>query len=129
MRKGGGYWANRGHVRRALGHQAPSRDAAASILDQSRLSLVTDRGIEGPPTLVIEILSPSTAQIDRSVKSQLYARYGVAYYWIVDPDTSTIDAYRPTGDAYELTGRLEGPRPIALEPFADLALMPARIWP
>jgi Uma2 family endonuclease len=98
-------------------------------LDQRHLSLVTDRGIEGPPTLAIEILSPSTVQIDRSVKSQLYARYGIAYYWIVDPAPRTIEAYRLRGDAYELADRLEGQGSAALEPFTDLPLLPARIWP
>ena len=98
-------------------------------LDPSRLSTVTGRGIEGPPTLAVEILSPSTVHIDRSVKFQLYARYGVPYYWIVDPDARTIDAYRLTEGAYELTARLHGEHPIALPPFSDLALAPVSIWP
>lgn len=58
-----------------------------------RAAIVSARGIEGAPTLVIEILSPSTAAIDRGVKLQLYARYGVPYYWIVDIAARSIDAY------------------------------------
>lgn len=98
-------------------------------LDSSRLSAITGRGIEGPPTLAVEILSPSTMQIDRSVKFQLYARYGVPYYWVVDPDARTIDGYRLTERAYELAARLQGEHPIALQPFSDLALAPESIWP
>lgn len=70
-----------------------------------RASAVSGRGIEGPPTLVIEILSPSTAAIDRGVKLQLYARYGVPYYWIVDAGARTLEVralaagvYRPVTD-------------------------------
>ena len=58
-----------------------------------RAAIVSARGIEGAPTLAIEVLSPSTAAIDRGVKLQLYARYGVPYYWIVDIAARSIDAY------------------------------------
>jgi Uma2 family endonuclease len=50
----------------------------------AQLSVVSERGIEGPPTLAVEVISPSTASIDRRRKLQLYARYAVPCYWIVD---------------------------------------------
>ena len=59
------------------------------------MPLISARGIEGPPTLVVEVLSPSTSSIDRGVKAQLYSRFDVPYYWIVDPDGRTIEAYQP----------------------------------
>src|SRR3989442_9603083 len=49
-----------------------------------RLGQITDRGIEGPPTLVVEILSPSTSETDRHTKLEVYARHRIPYYWIVD---------------------------------------------
>ena len=45
-----------------------------------RKEAVSGRGIEGPPTLVIEILSPSTRVMDRQTKLDLYARHGVPHY-------------------------------------------------
>ena len=65
-----------------------------------RAGAVSPRGIEGPPTLAIEILSPSTAAIDRGVKLQLYARYGVPYYWIVDIAARSIEAHVLEGAGY-----------------------------
>ena len=53
-------------------------------LDPARLGLLTERGIEGPPTLVVEILSPSTRLIDHEHELALYARYRGPHYWIVD---------------------------------------------
>ncbi len=62
------------------------------------------------------------------MKFQLYARYGVPYYWIVDPDAWTIDAYRLAQEVYELTARMEGAQMVALAPFPELILDPAGIW-
>jgi Uma2 family endonuclease len=98
------------------------------FLEGSRQSAISRRGIEGPPSLVVEILSPSTTQIDRDVKRQLYARYGVPYYWIADPDARTIEAYRVAGGVYELAQRMEGGGSVELPPFTDLVLVPASIW-
>ncbi|MBI4610415.1 MAG: Uma2 family endonuclease [Candidatus Rokubacteria bacterium] len=98
-------------------------------LESARLSAISARGIEGPPTLVIEILSPSTAQIDRGAKFQLYARHGVPHYWIVDLEARSIEAYSLSGGAYQLTARVSGSEPVSLPPFPDLELVPASLWP
>ena len=97
-------------------------------LETDRLPAVSRRGIEGPPTLVVEVLSPGTVRIDRTVKLQLYARHGVPHYWIVDADARRVEAYSLSGDAYRLSTALDGPRPAVLPPFPDLALDPASLW-
>ena len=55
------------------------------ILLRSNLHRLTKRGIEGPPDIVAEILSPSTSKRDRLSKTAAYAKYGIPEYWIVDP--------------------------------------------
>ncbi len=50
--------------------------------------------VRGVPDLVVEVLSPSTAQVDRGLKMETYARYGVGEYWIVDIDSASIEIYR-----------------------------------
>lgn len=53
---------------------------------------------EGAPDLIIEILSPSTAVKDKREKFQLYQKYGVKEYWIVDPEARYIDVFQRKGD-------------------------------
>jgi Uma2 family endonuclease len=92
-------------------------------------SRVSRRGIEGAPTLAVEILSPSTATIDRSRKLQLYARHGVPYYWIVDPEARTLEAYELADGVYRLVSRAAGAASVSLPPFPDLAFVPDSLWP
>jgi len=92
-----------------------------------RLAIISERGIEGAPTLVVEVLSPSTARLDRDRKMKLYAEHGVPYYWIVDPESRSVEAYTLTGTAYALAGRVTG-EPAPLPPFRDLTIDPASIW-
>src|SRR5216117_1042045 len=91
-------------------------------VESARLSLVSARGIEGPPTLAVEILSPSTLAVDRGVKLQLYARYRVPYYWIVEPGVRSVEAYALSGGAFHLAARLGGADRGSLPPFSDLTI-------
>ncbi len=68
---------------------------------KERVDLLSDRGVEGPPDLVVEITSPSTAGRDGGVKLERYRLYGVAEYWVVDPDARTIDVWDLAGGAEE----------------------------
>lgn len=54
------------------------------------------------PDMVVEVLSESTAAIDRGVKFEDYALHGVAEYWLVDPDQETVEQYLLEGNAYTL---------------------------
>jgi Uma2 family endonuclease len=57
------------------------------VCDEAKLD---DHGCNGPPDLIIEILSPSTAQKDMLVKFRKYLQAGVREYWIVDGEAKTI---------------------------------------
>lgn len=58
------------------------------------------------PILVVEILSGSTRRRDRTQKRNLYMDAGVAEYWLVDPERSTITAVRPGREDHEASGQL-----------------------
>ncbi|MDR1540245.1 MAG: Uma2 family endonuclease [Clostridiales bacterium] len=63
------------------------------------ISVVCDKakfvaqGYAGVPTLVVEVLSPSTAKIDKGRKFLAYQRFGVKEYWIVNTDSESIEQY------------------------------------
>jgi Uma2 family endonuclease len=94
-----------------------------------RMRLTSRRGMEGGPTLAVEILSPSTRAIDRGTKRQLYARYGVPCLWLVDPDAQLVEAFVLAGDRYALAMAAAGAEPVDLPPFTGLGLVPDALWP
>lgn len=75
------------------------------MIHRSREAIIEERGIVGAPDLVVEIISPSTAKRDRTIKKETYARFGIPEYWIVDPANQTIEQYvqQQTGEAYTLS--------------------------
>lgn len=93
-----------------------------------RVDVISARGIEGAPTLAVEIISPSTTAIDRTTKRQLYARHRILWYWIVDPEARTVEIYELIESEYALHARGTGDTSIQAEPFADLTLSLASIW-
>ncbi len=101
----------------------------ALYIAPDRMALTSRRGMEGGPTLAVEILSPSTRTIDRVVKRRLYARYGVPYLWLVDPDARVIEAFVRENDRYVLAVTAAGAEPADLPPFTGLGLVPDRLWP
>jgi Uma2 family endonuclease len=94
-----------------------------------RMSVTSRRGLEGAPTLAVEILSPSTRTIDRVIKRRLYARYGLAFLWLVDPDARSIEAFELQAGRYVLAVAATGHAAVDLPPFTELALVPETLWP
>jgi Uma2 family endonuclease len=63
-------------------------------LSNERARFLTSKNLQGPPDLVIEILSPSTRSRDMKLKRALYERVGVHEYWAVDPERNRVEIYR-----------------------------------
>lgn len=72
------------------------------FISRARESLISERGVEGAPDLVVEVLSPSTEATDRGVKLARYAAAGVPHYWILQLRRPSLEAYRLGLAGYEL---------------------------
>ena len=74
------------------------------FVSREREHLLSDgEKVRGAPDLVVEILSPSTADKDRGSKRELYGRHGVAEYWLVDPIAETVSIHRQRGSVLAAT--------------------------
>ena len=67
------------------------------FITAARSQIITYDDIRGAPDLIVEIVSPATAEIDRTVKAELYGRFGVAEYWLCDQTAETVDVLRLVG--------------------------------
>jgi Uma2 family endonuclease len=89
---------------------------------------VSKRGIEGPPLVVVEVLSPSTRASDRTIKAQRYARLGIAHYWIVDPEERRVECFRERGGVYELVAAAEADRGLTHPDWPGLLIELGALW-
>ncbi len=76
-------------------------------VSRERASVVTEKNVQGAPDLMVEVLSESTAEIDRTTKLKLYARYGVQEYWLIDPEECTAEIYRREPQGFERVASLQ----------------------
>lgn len=79
------------------------------ISNQRRSEIASGDRISGAPDLIIEIVSPGTEneQRDRIAKRQLYGKYGVNEYWVVDPQQRTIEVYLRANESLKLQAVLQ----------------------
>jgi Uma2 family endonuclease len=80
------------------------------------------------PDWVCEVLSKSTASIDREIKMPIYARFGVAYSWLIDPLARTLDAYTLADGAWREIGRFAGSDRVAVAPFDAVTIQLDDLW-
>ncbi len=73
-----------------------------------RMHLISKRGLEGAPDLVVEVLSPSTGYYDLTQKREVYERTGVREYWIVDPERQTVEVLALEEDGYRTATKAGG---------------------
>ncbi|MCY3904830.1 MAG: Uma2 family endonuclease [Caldilineaceae bacterium] len=74
------------------------------FVSNQRSDIITADNIRGAPDLVVEVLSPATAERDRTIKLDLYAQYGVQEHWIVDPDAKSITVRVRGENGFDVAG-------------------------
>lgn len=63
------------------------------VILAARESIISPSRVIGPPDLVVEILSKTTAEKDQKLKFDLYQKAGVPEYWLVDPESQKVRKY------------------------------------
>ena len=80
------------------------------------------------PDWICEVISPSTARIDRSLKMSIYAREGVSHLWFVEPLQQTVETYRLESGRWVVVGTHAGREIVRAEPFDAVELHLDRWW-
>jgi Uma2 family endonuclease len=80
------------------------------------------------PDWVCEVLSPSTESKDRDIKMPVYARYGVAHAWLVDPRKRQLETYDLVDGIWRESGRFSDADVVRAAPFDAVALPLDDLW-
>lgn len=84
--------------------------------------IVKEARIDGPPTLVVEVLSPSSGRKDRLQKMRIYQKAQVQHYWIVDPEQKTLECFALRDGLYALVAAGMDEDVVEHPEFAGLAI-------
>ena len=94
----------------------------------ARRGQVSERGIEGAPPLLVEVVSPARSGLDGEVKARRYAANGVERFWLADPVARTMECFRLVGDQYQTTAPGSGNDALAIPDLPGLTLSLDRLW-
>ena len=63
-----------------------------------QVGIMSEKNIQGPPALVVEVMSKGTRKRDTQIKRRLFEQVGVREYWLVDPELDTVQVFRPSAE-------------------------------
>jgi Uma2 family endonuclease len=89
---------------------------------------VSERGIEGAPHMVVEVISPARRSLDRDVKARRYAAHGVTHYWIVDPTAETVECLQLVEGRYRVQASITHAGTLVVHAFPGLAVEVGALW-
>lgn len=96
---------------------------------RERLPTLPDTAwLELAPDWVCEVLSPSTASKDRILKMPIYRAEGVEWFWIVDPEHKTLEAYQSSGGHWILLGAWGDDDTARIPPFDAIEISLIALW-
>ena len=90
--------------------------------------IVEHSRIDGPPALVVEILSPSTGRKDRLQKMRAYQKAGVSHYWLISPEEKTLECFHLVGGLYTVVATGMDEDRVEHPIFPGLVIDLANMW-
>jgi Uma2 family endonuclease len=91
-------------------------------------AIVEHNWIPIAPDWVCEFLSPATLRTDKIKKMPVYARFGVAHAWLIDPRDKTLDTYRLESGRWSLLASFAENDKVSAEPFPEIEINLADLW-
>ena len=98
------------------------------FISNERRGIISERGVDGAPDLVVEVLSPSTKARDLGIKLRRYAAAGVPHYWTLEPVARVLEERCLTGNGYELVGTFGEHDVFRPAVFPGLEIRLADLW-
>jgi len=90
--------------------------------------IVLKARVDGQPTLVVEVLSPLNSRKDRLQKLQIYQKYGVPHYWLVNPEEKTLECFALKDGTYALVAAGIDEEVVEHPEFEGLAISLKNLW-
>lgn len=81
------------------------------------------------PDWVCEIVSPSSRRYDRIEKFKVYGLHGVGYYWVIDPEAQSLEAYQLENGRWLAIGGFSQTERARVPPFETVEIDLALLWP
>lgn len=91
-------------------------------------SITKNTRIDGPPTLIVEILSPSSGRKDRLQKLRIYQEVQVQHYWLVDPEEKTLECFALQNAVYAIVATGMDEDIVAPSAFIGLSIPLKALW-
>lgn len=98
------------------------------FVTRGRQGIISERGCEGPPDLVVEVLSPSSQERDRQLKRKIYAKFGVREFWLVDPGAGAIEVLELEADDFISRGNYSGEAVIRSEIVPGFSIAAGQVF-
>lgn len=98
------------------------------VIRRENAGILNPLNARGAPDVAIEVLSPSTRRKDEVRKARLYARAGVPFYWVVDPEIDRVEFLALSGEGYALLARAEAPAMVDAPGFEGVRLPLAALF-
>jgi Uma2 family endonuclease len=102
--------------------------AEPDILVVAAASQFSQRGVEGPPALVVEVISPSSRTYDHVTKAARYLALGVEHYWIIDPKAKHVVCQRAERGEWAIVAEGRDSDIVCDPSWPDLAIRLKDLW-
>jgi Uma2 family endonuclease len=94
----------------------------------SRADLIKMVNIDVTPDWICEVLSPGNKSEDRTEKKAAYAKNGVPFLWLIDPEDQTLEGYKLENGIWLNIQNFSGPQTVSAQPFDAIGLSLRTLW-